>query len=137
MALISGSAGGSEQVPAVAFNIQEHRHLSIWLGPWRCNEAYARGEHARVRRVEVIHPEKETDPARELIPDDRLLMLPVGAREQNPRAASPRPNDDPALRPAIVGQRRNVLHELELQDVDEEIDRRLILSNHQRDQLDL
>jgi len=135
--LLSGAIGATKQVPTVAFNIKEYRHLSIRLNARRGNESYARGDHPRVRHFEIINAQEETDPARELIADGRFLALAIGAREQNARATADGAHNDPALGPTVIRQRRNVFHELELQDIHKEIDRWLVLPHDQGNQLKL
>lgn len=62
-------------------------------------------------------------------------MLTIGACEENARHTTNGTNHDPAFRATIIRQRRNVLHKLELQDIHEEVDRRLVLSHNQGDEL--
>jgi hypothetical protein len=124
-----------EQVPTVALNIQEYRHLSIRLNARGGNESDARSDHPRVHHFEIINAKKETDPAGKLPTNDGGLMLAIGACEQNAGAAISGANNDPAFRAAVIRQRRNVLHKLELQDIDKEIDRRFVLVHNQGDKL--
>ena len=80
-----------------------------------------------------------------LVVDDQIVdaaeldgwMLTVGACEQDARIASSRTHDDPAFRAAVVRQRRNILHELEPEDIHEEVDRRLVLAHNQRDEMEV
>jgi hypothetical protein len=127
----------AKQVPTVSLNIQEYCNLSIRLNARGGHESDARRHHARVRRFEIINTEEETNPAGELVANDRRLMLTVGAREQNAGATSGGTNDDPAFWPTIIRQRRNVLYQLELQDVHKEINCWLVLSHDQGDQLEV
>ena len=60
----------------------------------------------------------------------------IRACEQNAGATTDGANNDPAFRATVIRQRRNVLHELELQDIHKDIDRRLVLS-HQGDELEV
>ena len=62
-------------------------------------------------------------------------MVAVGTREQNACLTSVGTNHDPTLRATIIGQRRCVFHQLELQDVNEETDSRVEVPDHQRDEL--
>jgi hypothetical protein len=127
----------TKQVPTVALKIKEYRHLSIRLNARRGNESDPRGDHPCVRRFEIINSQEETDSAGELIANGRFLALAIGACEQNARATAHRPNNDPALRTTVIHQRRNVLDELELEDIHKEIDRWLVLSHYQGNQLEL
>ena len=85
---------------------------------------------ASVSRFEIINPQEETDPAGKLFAHGRDLTLAISAREQDARRRAGRANHDPAFRPAVVGEGRHVFHELELQDVHKEIDRRVVLSHN-------
>ena len=127
----------AEQVPTVSFNVQEYGHLAIWLNARGGDESDPRPDHPRVRRFEIINTEEETDPAGELIANDRRLMLAVRACEQNAGATSGGADDDPAFWPTIIRQRRNVLHQLELQDIHKEINCWFVLSHNQGDQLEV
>jgi len=123
-----------EQVPAISLDIQEYGHLSIRLYAWSGDESDPRRDHSRVRRLKIIDTEEETDPAGELLANDRRLSLAVGAGEQNAGATSGGTDHDPPFRPTIIRQGRNVLHELELQDVHKELNGWFVLSHNQGDQ---
>jgi hypothetical protein len=127
----------AQQVPPVSLNIQKDGDLSIRLNARGGDEPDPGLYHPRVRLVEIIDSQEETDPAGKLLANDRRLVLAVGACEQNAGNGPSGTNDDPSLRPPIIRQRWNVLDELELQDVHKEIDCRFVLSDDQRDQLEL
>ena len=137
VANVRQESSATKEVPAVALNIKEYRDTSIRLSARRSNESDAGGGHPRVRRLEIINAQEETDPPRELIANDRLLSLAVGACEQNARTAGYWAHNDPALRTPIIRQRRNVLHELELEDFHKKIDGWLVLPHNQSNQLEL
>ena len=61
----------------------------------------------------------------------------IGACEQNTGTTADGANNDPALRATIIRQRRNVLHELELQDLHKEIDRWFVLPYNQGNQFEM
>src|SRR5688572_3749618 len=64
----SWAAGcGTEQIPTVALEVEEHRYLTIRLGARRGDEPDVRGAHPRVGSVEVIDAQEQSNPARELI----------------------------------------------------------------------
>jgi hypothetical protein len=64
--------------------------------------------------------------------------MPAGClREQNAGLAAIRTNHNPALRPAVVGQRRRVLHELELQHVHKETDGGVVVPHDQGDKSEM
>jgi hypothetical protein len=90
-----------------------------------------------MHRFEIINAKEETDPPGKLHSDYRRLILAIGAREQNAGAAADRPNNHPAFRATVVRQRRNVLHELELQDIHKEVNRRLVLTHNQGDEIEV
>ncbi len=85
-------------------------------------------------RVEVVDAEEEADPAGRLLPDRRRLVVAVGAREQDAGLGAGWANHDPPFRAAVVGQRRGVLDQLEPEHIDEELDRRVVLLDDDRDQ---
>src|SRR3954464_15540931 len=88
----------SQQVPAVSLEIPKHRDAAVRFGARRTDELHARGDQAPIRRLEVVHAQEESDPARELIADERLLLRSVGASEHETGAATGRANHDPAFR---------------------------------------
>jgi hypothetical protein len=90
-----------------------------------------------VHHLEIINAKEEADPAGELLANDRRLMLAIGACQQNAGAPTDGANNDPAFRATVVRQRRNVLHELEVQDIDKEIDRRFVLPHNQGDEVEV
>ena len=85
---VLGAANGTEQVPTVPFNIEENRQLSIRLDARGGDEPHAGSDHPRVHGLEIVDAEEETHPARELLADDRRLMLAIGARQKNAGAAA-------------------------------------------------
>lgn len=134
---MSGATCAPKQVPTVALDIQEYRHPSIRLNARGGNESDARSDHPGVHHFEIINAKEETDPAGKLFSNDRRLMLAIGAREQNAGAATDGTNNDPTFRATVIRQRWNVLHELELQDIHKEIDRRFVLPHNQGDEIEL
>ena len=58
------------------------------------------------RGVEVVDPQEEPDPARQLVADHRGLHRAVGLGQQDPGGGAGRPDHHPALGPPAVGQRR-------------------------------
>jgi hypothetical protein len=132
-----GAVCAPKQVPTVSFDIQEYCHLSIRLNARGGDESDTRSDHPRVRRFKIINAEEETDPAGELLANDRRLMLAVGACEQNASSTSDGTNNDPPFWPTIIRQRRNVFHELELQDIHKEINCWIVISHNQGDQFEL
>jgi hypothetical protein len=60
-------------------------------------------------------------------------LVAVGTCEQNACLASNGTNHNPTLRATVIGQRRCVVHQLELQDINEETDSRVVVPDDQRD----
>ena len=83
---------------------------------------------AVIRRPEILDAQEEPDAAGELLSDDCVLMIAVGAREQNAGRPVARSNDNPTLGAAIVRQCRQVFYEIEAQAVHEKVDRRLVVA---------
>jgi hypothetical protein len=57
-----------------------------------------------------------------------VLRRTIGLGKQNPRPTAPWPDDHPPLRPSVIHQRRRVLDELEVQRIDKEHDRLVVVS---------
>jgi hypothetical protein len=129
--------GRTKQIPAVPFNIQEYRDLSIGFDAWCGEKLDARPDHPRVHRIEVIDAKEETDPAGKLVSNDCRLTLAIGAREQNASVTTGGTDDDPTLRAAVIRQRRNILYEIEPEDIHEEVDRWLVLAHNQGDEMEV
>jgi hypothetical protein len=64
------------------------------------------------------------------------LAFAISAGEQDACLTSGGPHDDPPLRTPVVGQRRRVLDQVESQDLHEELDGRVVVVDHDRDQVD-
>jgi hypothetical protein len=71
------------------------------------------------------------DACRECSPD--LLM----SREQDSCSRAQRLNHDPSLGPSVVGERWRVFHQFELQNIDEETNRSVLVVNHESDAFQL
>src|SRR5262249_47930484 len=124
----------SQQVPPVALEIQKHCKSTVGLiARWR-DEPDTSGDHALVSRIEVVNSQEHSDAAAKLLPHNACLRVAIGTRKQDAGLARMGANHDPTLRTTVVGQRRRVFHELELKDVDEETDGRVIVPDHERDQ---
>jgi hypothetical protein len=76
-----------------------------------------------------------TTTAAELQAHDARCRSPSAPGEQDAGLTPGRANDDPALGTAVIRQGRRVLHQLELQDVDEEANGRVVIADHGRDEL--
>ena len=120
-------ASGAEQVPSVAFDIQEHRDVVVCLAARSGNEPDSGGHHSRVGGRKIVCPQEEPDPTGELVTDDGGLPVAVCPREEDPGLAADRSNDHPPLGAPVVGDRRNILVQLELEHVHEEVDGRRVL----------
>lgn len=132
MPLLSGIR--TEQIPSVAFDIQEHRNVAVWLAARSGDEPDPGGNHSRVGGRKIVRPQEEPDPTGKLVTDDGGLPVAVCAREKDPGLASDGSNHHPALGAPVVGDRRNILDQLELEDVHEEVDGWRVFPNDQSDE---
>ena len=127
--------GRPQKIPTVALEIQKHRHLTIGIHTPRRNEPNAGGFHPRIICLEVIDAEEKPDASRELLADNLLLAVAVRARKQDPRCGTRWSHYYPAFGATVVRERWDVLDQLELQDVDEEVNGRVVFPHRERDQL--
>jgi hypothetical protein len=88
-----------------------------------------------VGRVEIVDAKKQSDSARELFSDNRYLPFAICAREENAGFSAARAHDHPPLGPSIVRLRRDVLDKIKLQDVDEKVDRYVVIADDERDEM--
>ena len=109
------AAGFALRVPAVPFKIEKHCKSTVLLTARRRDELYASGDHALVDSSEVVDAQEHTTRPANCRPALPMLFA-VSTREQNTCLASAGTNHDPSLWAAIIGQRRSVFHELELQE---------------------
>ncbi len=109
--------------------------MTISFGPRTSHEFNAAINHSPVRGVEVIHPKEEPDPSGHLIPDNRTLLITVGAGEQQSGLGPRRPDDYPSLRATVVRQGRRVLHEVEVKNIDKEFDGLVVVIDHEGDKI--
>jgi len=124
----------SQEVPAIPLEIQKHGQSAIWLIARRRDEPHTCGNHTLISPIEIIDAQEHTDATRKLLAHNACLLFAVRTREQNACLASIWTNHNPTLRAAIIGQRRRVFHQLELQDVNEEADSRIVVPDHQSDE---
>lgn len=127
----------SKQIPSVADDIQEYRDATVGLHPWRRQELNASGPHPLERSAEVIDPQEKTDPAGDLAANRGCVAFPIGTSEQDARVSIGRPDHNPPLRAPIVCQGRGVLNQFEAQHVDEELDSRVVILDHNGDERDV
>ncbi len=92
-----------EKVPAVSLDVQKNGNPAVGLDARRRNKSDPRGEHPLERRFEIVDPKKKADSPGELLAYDLPLVVSIGACQQDARRTAGRTNDDPALRPAVVG----------------------------------
>src|ERR1700729_3583624 len=128
----------SEEIPAVAGDVEEYHDPPVRLIAGLGDELDARGPHPVVMRLEVVHAQEQSDAAGELVAHAARLALAVGLGEQQPRARSRRAHDDPAFGAAADGgQGRRVLDQLEADGVDEEGDRGVVIVDDDREGLQM
>ena len=72
-------------------------------------------------------------PRRERAKSPDLLM----SRAPDSCLRARQPNHDPSLGPSVVGERRRVFHQFELQNIDEETNRSVIVVNDESDEFQL
>lgn len=123
--------GGSDQVPPIARDIQEHRDLSIWFDARTSDELDPGRDYAVVVRSEVVDVEKKANAAGVLVADHRRLLFAVGARQQQSGLRAGRAHHDPALRPPVCRERRRIFNEIEAQHVDKESDGGVVVVDHE------
>jgi hypothetical protein len=126
---------GTEKVPAIPSDISKYGDFTVRFSSRRRYELDARGDHPLVVRSEVVYAKKEADSTTMLVANDIALLLAVCPSQQQAGLRARRSHYYPPFGSAIVGRGRRVFHQLELQDVDKEPDRGLILMNEDGDQL--
>ena len=124
---------GTDQVPFVASDVEEHCDAAVRLDARFGHEVNARSCYPRVCGIEVLHVEEETYPARRLVADHAGLNLAVSPREEQACCRAWRPHDHPALGTAVIGDGRGVLRELEAKCVNKESDCRVVLADDDSD----
>ena len=125
---------GTDQIPFVASDVEEHRDAAIGLGTRCAHELDTGTGHPRIDSTEVLYVEEETDPASSLPPDGSGLIFSISPGQQQAGHCAWRPDHYPSFGAPVIGQRRGVLHELEAQRVHEEPDRWVILADHDGDE---
>ena len=95
------------------------------------------GGHAQVGVLEVVDVQEETYPAGGLPPHNASLVFPVSSRQEQAGRGTWRPDHNPALGTSVVSQGRRVLDKLETQRADEEVDRWVVLRDHDGDQAEM
>jgi len=125
----------AQEIPPVPLDIPEHRHPPIRLVSRFGDELDPGGEHSLMGGVEVVHSEEEPNPSSVLGTDRGPLVTALGPRQQQPGRRFGRSHHHPSFRAAVVGSSGRVLHELELQLVDEEADGLVVVTDDQADQL--
>ncbi len=121
-----------QQVPTVAGDVDENGDCPVGLRSWLGHELDGLVDHPTVRRLEVVHSEKEADAIGNLRTNGGGLLRPVGLREKQTGGRTGRANDDPALCAAIVGERRRILDELEPDGFNEELDCSVVVVHEDR-----
>ncbi len=84
----------------------------------------------------VVYAQEEANAAGVLVSNNCGLALAIRTAQEQPRLGARRPYDNPALRATVRGDGGRVFHELELQYVDEEPDRRIVVMDHHRYKLE-
>jgi hypothetical protein len=130
-----GASDPAEEVPTVSLDVEEYSNLAVRLDPRSCYEHNASTDHPIVGGFEVINSQEQAYPAGKLPADDLRLVVAISPRQHNTSHTAGGANYDPAFGATIVRQRRNILNQLEAQNVYEEVDRRPVLPHNERHQL--
>jgi hypothetical protein len=69
--------------------------------------------------------------------DRALLCVAIGASEHDARFAAFRLHNHPALGAPVVGRRRHIFDDDKVEDAHEEIDRRVVVRNDEREEREL
>jgi hypothetical protein len=83
----------------------------------------AGGRHSPVGCIEVVNTEEESHATGELLPNRLCLSLAIGPGKQDACLRSNRSDDNPSLRPSVIGQRRCIFHQFKLKRIYEEPNR--------------
>ena len=134
--IVTGRARSSEQIPSVSGDVEEDGDPAVELGARLADKLHAGQSHPSAGGLEVVHSQEESDSASALFPDYGPLIVTVGPSEQDSCLPPRWSHHDPALGASVVGQRRRVLDELKVEHLDEELDRRVIVVHHDRDEFD-
>src|SRR5688500_11405950 len=126
-----------QQVPTVPLEIQKYRESAVWLIARRRDELHAGRDHALVGSIEIVDAQEHSDATGELLTHNACLFVAVGTRQQDACLAPSGANHNPTLWPTIIGQRRRVFHDFELQHVNEETDGCVVVPDHQRDEFEM
>ena len=124
----------SEKVPLVARDIEEDGDLAVGLGARRLHEGDPRRDHALVGRAEIIDLQEKADAAGELVADDALLLFAVRPGDQDAGRGTWRAHDHPPLGPSVIGERGDILDEVEAEYADEEVDGRVVFLHDESDE---
>jgi hypothetical protein len=139
--LISTAGSGStntragQEIPFVAGDVEEDCDPAVGLIARFGEELDSRLDHASVCGVEVVNLEEEADAAGELVADGCALLRTVGLGEQYAGLPAPGTDNHPSLRSPIVGLRRRIFDELEVERFDEEGDGRVVVLDDDRSEL--
>jgi hypothetical protein len=128
---------GTDQVPLVASDVEEHGDAAVGFRARCCHKLNARGRHPGACGIEIVHAEEEAHPATGLLPDGSSLIFSVSPREQQARHSTRWPDHNPPLSTPVVRQGRGVLRELEAQCVHEEADCWIVVVNHDGDEAEM
>lgn len=127
-----GASNPRDQIPAIAGHVEEDGDTPVRFVPRALHEHYARRPQPLIRGLEVVHAQEEPHPIRALMPDHRDLRGSLGAGEQETRGPADRAHDHPPLGPSVVRLRGHVFDQGEVQHVDEERDRRIVVGDDER-----
>jgi hypothetical protein len=128
---------GTKQIPAVSRDVQKHRNLPVWFRSTWSDEFDASRDQPLVVSIKIVYAQEEADTAAVLVPYELGLTVTVCACQQQARFGARRSHDHPALGSTIGGLCACIFHQLELQDVNEESDRWIVLMHQNRYELQM
>lgn len=137
MSTADRSRGPSQEIPAVSFEIQKHGNPTVWFVARRRHELDPSCDHALIRSVEIINAQEQSDSTGELLAYDAGLVVAIGTRQQNACFGPLGTDNDPALRAPVIGKRRGIFDEPELQNIHKETDGGVVVPHDEGDQLEI
>jgi hypothetical protein len=128
---------GAEEIPPVPRDVEKYGELSIRFCARRRYEGNTGVNHPMIGCLEIFNSQEQSYAPRKLIPYGYALMVAIGARQENSRLPATRPDHDPPFRPAIIRRRRNVFEQFEIENANEEINRRIVILDDHRYEVEI
>ncbi len=125
-------SAGTQKVPAVAGDVDEHRKPTVRFVRRTANELDIVRPKTLVGLVEVVDAKKQPDAPGELITDRAMLAFTAGLREEEACCCTRWTDHHPPFGSSVVRERRLVLDKLEAQHTNEERNRFVVVIDDQR-----